>query len=274
MTPRSRLKYWFHENFPGFVGRFRYFDVQVHFPKGSVIFKMICEQGFYERENARLLSTLAGKKADGYVFDVGANIGSMAIPVLDARPSCRMVSFEPSPQTSQCLKRTIAGSRFRDRWQLVEKAVGEAEGVCEFFAADSGMDAYNGFANTERSAGAQRLEVPVTTLDLYWKHLGHPPVSAVKIDVEGAELRVLEGAKEMIAAERPAILLEWNALNLRAYNKKPGDLLKPAHDMAYRVFSVPNLIPVQSAEDLEIQMLQTESFLLVPEAGPSGSEPT
>ena len=271
MTPRSRFKYWLHQNCPGFTGSFRYFDVEVFFPRSSVIFKMICEQGYYERDNARLLATLAGRKPEGIVFDVGANIGSMAIPVLDSRPTCRVVSFEPSPGTSECLRRTIVGSRFRDRWQLVEKAAGEMVGTCEFFAADSGLDAYNGFANTQRSAKARRLEVQVTTLDAQWKELGCPPVSVIKIDVEGAELQVLGGAREVVATERPAILLEWNMLNLRAYGKVPGDLLVPAAGLGYRVFSAPHLIPVSSVEDLEVQMLQTESFLLVPETGLSGS---
>lgn len=270
MNPRSRLKYWFHQNFPGWAGRFRYFGVSVYFPKGSVIFKMICEQGVYERDNVRLLATLAGRKRDGVVFDVGANIGSMAIPVLDAQPACRVISFEPSPQTSGCLQRTIEGSRFRDRWQLVPKAVGESEGICSFFAAGSGMDAYNGFLNTQRSDGARKLEVPVTTLDAHWEHLGRPPVSVIKIDVEGAEWQVLNGATQVLSAERPAIVLEWNMLNLRAYDKKPGDLLDQARQLSYRVFSLPYLFPVETLENLEVQMLQTESFLLIPETGLSG----
>jgi FkbM family methyltransferase len=54
----------------------------------------------------------------------------------------------------------------------------------------------------------ESVRVPSRTLDAVWKADGRPSVSVVKVDVEGAELSVLKGGRELLAAERPALLLE------------------------------------------------------------------
>jgi hypothetical protein len=60
------------------------------------------------------------------------------------------------------------------------------------------------------------FEVPMTTLDAEWIAAGRPEVSALKIDVEGGELDVLRGASELLASQRPAVLLEaWGAEQLQ-----------------------------------------------------------
>jgi FkbM family methyltransferase len=49
-------------------------------------------------------------KPDTTVFDVGANIGLMAIPLLTHVPECRVISFEPSENSVPYLRKTIEGS--------------------------------------------------------------------------------------------------------------------------------------------------------------------
>ena len=267
MTLRAHIKHWLHANCPGLAGSFRYFGVRVFFPQNSLVFRMLCEQGVYERENARMLASLAGLRPGGVVFDVGGNIGLMAIPVLDTCAQSRVISFEPSPRTFACLARTIAGSRYAGRWQAVEKAVAEKTGSAAFFSHPSGNDAYDGFADTQRADAARKVTVPVTTLDAEWEAIGRPPVSAIKIDIEGAELRAIEGAGACIAREQPAILTEWCHLNLDAHKCSAGDLLACAEKIGYRVFSLPEIIPVETPALLELHMLRTESFLMVPARG-------
>ena len=94
MNPRQHLKYWLYGRCPGFAGSFPYFGTKVYFPKGSLSFRSACKQGIFEADNVRILQALA--RPDAVLFDVGANIGLMAVPVLRHEPGCRVVSFEPS----------------------------------------------------------------------------------------------------------------------------------------------------------------------------------
>lgn len=268
---RSKVKKWLYTSCPGFAGAFPYYGTKVYFPKGSIIFSMFCKQKIYEQANLALVKTLV--KPNSCYFDVGANIGLMSIPILNYHDSCRVVSFEPSPSVLPFLKCTVEYSPYRDRWKVVEKATGCEAGFAEFFTSNSGLEAYSGFQNTNRGDTHIKIDVPVTTLDIEWEMLGKPTLSVIKIDVEGAELQVLEGATECIKKEKPYILIEWNLTNLEAYCCTPDQLLKAAENIDYRVFGVFegfsshysfNILATSNLTELKLQMLSTESFLLAP----------
>lgn len=234
---------------------------------------MVCEQRIYEQVNLALIQTLV--KPNSFYFDVGANIGLLSVPILNRYSSCKVLSFEPSPSVLPFLKHTIECSPYRDRWTVVEKATGHKAGFTEFYTSNSGLEAYSGFQNTNRADTHIKIDVPVTTLDIEWKILGKPMLSVIKIDVEGAELQVLEGATECIKHEKPYILVEWNSTNLEAYRCTTDQLLKTADDIGYRIFGIfencsshyPfNILPVLDFAELKLQMLLTESFLLAPKS--------
>lgn len=258
---RRTIKRLLYGSCPGFAGAFPYFGVQVHFPPRSWSFYAACEQGIFERDNVRLLQSLV--RANTTVFDVGANIGLMAAPVLRHCPDCRVISFEPSPNVLPSLRRTIAGSPFGSRWQLIEKAVSSKEGVAKFVISPQAESLFDGFRNTHRASRSSTVTVPVTTLDATWQALGRPAVSVIKCDVEGADLDVLEGARSCLVATGTAILTEWNATNLAAYERPPASLLEFAHRTGYRVFAVPGFAEIPDSTTLQLLMIETESFLLV-----------
>jgi FkbM family methyltransferase len=258
---RRIIKKWLYGKCPGFAGSFPYFDTKVYFPKDSLIFRVACEQGFYEKDNLHILSSLV--KPNSTYFDIGANIGLMSIPILHTNDSCTVVSFEPSPNTLHFLNHTADNSRFTDRWKVVGKAVSSQVGTLDFFIASPDMGAFDGFKDTQRANTNNRIEVPVTTIDVEWESLGKPAVSVIKIDVEGSELEALQGGANCIEAEKPTILIEWNATNLKAYDCSPESLLIFAEKHDYLICSLPNLVPILDPNFLRIHMIKTESFLLL-----------
>ena len=262
MNWRGWLKRWIYGSCPGFAGSFSYYGTRVFFPKGSHIFEKTCATGIYEKGNLKLLTALV--RPGTTYLDVGANIGLLSIPILRYFPTCRVVSFEPSPNALPFLRRTMQGSEFGDRWQVVGKAVGSHPGSLEFFTHSPALGAYDSLRDTQRVGGPVPQTVAVATIDEEWEALGSPIVSMIKIDVEGAEMEALKGAGKCIAAHRPNILLEWNPDNLAAFDCKVETLLTFSEKNGYDVFSVPDLVPVQHAPALKLKMLGTETFLLVP----------
>lgn len=260
---KKKIRMWLYGKCPGFVGAFPYYGVKVYFPKNSLIFRLACEQGVYEHENIIMLLSLI--KPDTVYFDVGANIGLTSIPILRTLPACRVVSFEPSPNALPYLLRTAKKSKYTDRWTIVGKATGNKTGETRFHIASLEKGAFDGIKDTKRVDCDREIAVPITTIDHEWEILGKPAVSVIKIDVEGAELLTLQGGVKCITQERPFILTEWTAANLEAYNFAPEALLEFANHIRYRVFSIPYLIPLTDKLHLQMQMLKTENFLLVPE---------
>ncbi len=262
MTPRQTIKYWLYGRCPGFAGSFPYFGARIYFPKGAVLFQSVCEQGIFEADNVRLLQELV--RPGSCFFDVGANIGLMSAPVLRTVPDVRVVSFEPSPNTLPYLQRTIEQSSFGDRWTLIPKAVGMEMGQVTFSVANPENGPFDGIKSTRRVDEARQVTVEATTIDHEWEQLGRPGVSVMKIDVEGGELAVLQGAVACLKQCRPFIMLEWNKTNLKPYGIAPRALFDFALAHDYRILALPHLNPVSTAAELEAQLVRTESFLLVP----------
>jgi FkbM family methyltransferase len=258
MTPRQWLKYQVYNR----VGAFPYYGIRVYFPRRSAAFRAACEQGIFELENVRMLQALY--LSGTYMFDVGANLGLMAIPLLRSIPDCKIVSFEPSPNSLPWLKRTIAGASVATRWQLVEKAVANTQGSATFAISIPEEGLYDGLQHTYRAPGAGTVEVSVTTLDAEWRQIGCPPVSVIKIDVEGGELGVIQGASECLAQTRAWILTEWNRQNLEAHNIDPINLMETAKETRYTLYAMPEVIPIKTKQELLLHMARTESFLLSP----------
>ena len=262
MRLRGLIKHAVHSYLPGRAGWFNYYGTRVHFPHDSLVFKLTCDQGIYEKDLVNLM--LQAARAGTMVFDVGANIGLMAVPILQGVPGCQVCSFEPSPNTLPYLNKTHAGAPWGDRWTIVPKAAGEQPGAAAFSIAAKALGALDGFQNTARAGQMKEVSVEVTTIDDEWLRLGRPEVSVMKIDIEGAETLALRGAKAMIEQARPVVFLEWNRENLAAYGVPAEHLLEIAAEHRCQVLAAPHLVRVHNGLELRLHMAATETFVLVP----------
>lgn len=257
---RQMVKMHLYGSCPGFRGRFPYFGTRVYFPHGSIIFRGACEHGIFESDNIRILTELA--KPGTWYFDVGANIGLLAIPVLRSTARVHVASFEASPSVVGHLQRTARESPWVERWNIVAKAVGGTKGKAEFSCCAPSHSALDGLRATGRSPATATATVEVTTLDEEWKSRGRPGVSVIKLDIEGGEMDALEGARELVLSQRPAVMLEWHSTNLLAYGVEVPALLAFAGEMGYRLCALPSLVRVETERELRMHMTTSENFLL------------
>ena len=262
MGLRKKIKKLLYGYCPGFSGAFPYFGTKVYFPKGSELFNRVCIEGIYEHSSVCILTKLL--KDNTTFIDVGANIGLISIPVLKNNTSCRGIAFEPSPNTLPYLSRTAHESELGHRWTIIGKAVGAELGELDFHLSSAEYGAYDGFKDTGRVPIEKMVKVPVTSIDLEWKTLYRPSISVIKIDVEGAEASVLDGARECISICKPFIFLEWNLTNLSAYDSVPTYLMKFAESVDYAVYVAPHMIKINSDNELLLHMNFSENFLLCP----------
>ena len=265
MTIKGRVKYFLYTYVPGLAGRFSYYGSTVYFPPGAPIVREVCRRGAFEPEIVERLVALA--RPDTTVFDVGANIGLMAVPVLRACGSCRVVSFEPSPNSLPYLQSTARLSGFNDRWLVRDVALAAAPGELDFTIGRPEDALFEGFNSGGRIAGSRTIKVRVSTVDEEWRALGRPAISAIKIDVEGAEGGVLSGASELLSAQRPALLIEWHEPYLSRFGTEPGSILALAARFGYQLFSIPGGVPIGDAAALRVQMMLSQNYLLIPKEG-------
>jgi FkbM family methyltransferase len=132
---------------------------------------------------------------DDVVWDIGAHVGLYTIAA--ARRARHVVAFEPLPQNIAMLRRHVALNRLTNV-TMVEAAVGSHDGTSRLVLGSSPSEA--------RVASNGSITVAAWSLDTWLANTGAPPPDVVKIDVEGAELDVLQGGTRSLA-ERPAIVL-------------------------------------------------------------------
>jgi FkbM family methyltransferase len=262
MRLRGFAKKMLFGSVPFLRGRFPYYGHTVHFPLGCTTFEYACAEGFYERDATYLILALV--EPGTTYFDVGANIGLLSVPVLAVRPFVKVVSIEASPDTLHFLRKTHAGAPRREDWTIIGAAVGSESGETEFWSGGGATGAYGGLRDTGRGGRKSPMRVPLRTLDEIWESCGRPAISVVKMDIEGGESDALQGAKSIIARERPVFVVEWTDLNLHAYGIGSERILQLCTEIGYSLYASPNLIPVATDLILKMAMSQTATFILVP----------
>ena len=84
----------------------------------------------------------------------------------------------------------------------------------------------------EGRATGRDVNVPTERLDDVWERAGSPAVSFLKIDTEGAELGVLQGAERLLDAERPALLIESRDARIEPWLAARGYVASRPHGFA------------------------------------------
>ncbi len=139
----------------------------------------------------------------GVALDVGANVGAYAL--LLGRwvgASGRVFAFEPSPSAYDGLTTHVRMNRLDGVVTAVCAAVSERVGTQPFI-----VEATAGEGRlAARSSTRPTVDVDVTTIDAFCAQAGIVP-DFVKVDVEGAELEVLRGARETLARTRGRLAL-------------------------------------------------------------------
>jgi FkbM family methyltransferase len=144
----------------------------------------------------------------GAVFiDVGANAGYFSlIAAKCVGKSGKVLAIEPNPSVAQQLRGNVKRSNLSN--VIVEQvACADSQSIETLYIPD---ESSLGKASLSKSnaGGIDSVNVRTTTLDQLILHHGLEKVTFVKVDVEGAELRVLSGMKEALKTFRPIIVLE------------------------------------------------------------------
>ncbi|MCH2133726.1 MAG: FkbM family methyltransferase [Phycisphaerales bacterium] len=161
----------------------------------------------------------------GMVFlDIGSHVGLYALPAARAvGPTGRVVAFEPHPGNRALLQENVQRNGL-DNVTIVPAAVSDQAGnmelqVSPFNTGDHRL--YRGRGN--RGGG---VPTPVVSIDEWCRAEGIEQVDMVKIDVQGAEAKVLEGMRGVIASSGDmSIILEYSPWMLREAEATPIDVL-------------------------------------------------
>jgi FkbM family methyltransferase len=179
--------------------------MHLHLPREAIIWR-----GKHEPEVQNAI--LAGVRPGAVVYDIGANVGTMALGAAQLVGNLGMViAFEGDPENIERLREHSTRNSLEDRLRVVHAAVWSHTAIDgigfrrgEPSRSQGGVEADG---NRPVLGSGEVINVPAVTLDDFVA-AGEPPPQLLKIDVEGGEYEVLRGANTLFARERPLLIAE------------------------------------------------------------------
>ncbi len=168
-----------------------------------------------------------------HFVDVGANVGVFSTLIGTRVPGVRITAVEPFPPVRADLLGNLALNGLDVA--VVAAAVSDVAGSATFEVLD--RDVLNRLAPSdggEWSDDAAGITVPVTTLDAL---VGDDPPALVKIDVEGSELLVMQGARRLLADEaRAPVLVFEHAGHGSHFGITPAQVRAALSEQGYGIY--------------------------------------
>jgi len=142
-------------------------------------------------------------KPGDVVLDCGANVGTFTDEALRAGAKL-VVAVEPSPLNVDGLKRTFAKEIAEGRVIVYPKGVWDRDDVLKMSVFEnSALDSFVMNTRAEEKSKPREVELPLTTIDQIVAELKLERVTFIKMDVEGAERKALQGGRQTLLKHRP-----------------------------------------------------------------------
>jgi len=210
----------------------------LRFDAGSQTHRFV--SGRYERPVQEVLASVV--KAGDACCDVGANLGFFSLLMSRlAGPSGTVYAFEPVPKNAVTIEENV-GLNGLTNVTVLRVALSCLDGEGELLLARHVGGAVLKSAGTPPDlAGSMRVEI--VSLDTLVERRSIRPPAVVKIDVEGAEMEVLQGMKQVLREIAPVIILEFDDESANACERKMSSCCSYLQDAGYRTELLANSYP-------------------------------
>lgn len=212
------------------------------------------------------LNNIFLKKNDSLitVFDVGANAGDYALEAYAFLGSAaRIFCFEPSHATCEMLKKNTRGI---GSIEVCPLGFSDIEEELELFSDKQGSglaSLYDRRLNHQNIHFQNRETVRLSTIDRFCRENNIRSITLLKVDVEGHEYKVFEGAAEMIEANAiDLIQFEFGGCNIdsRTFFQDFYYLLNPKYRL-YRL-AVDGIVPIDIYNE-KYEQFRTTNFIAI-----------
>jgi FkbM family methyltransferase len=224
----------------------------------DMISRILAQTGEYEWQVVALCAALASGHEDGYIVDIGANMGTVTVPLAKQFPGYRVRSFEPQRAVFYQLAGNVALNDLSNV-ELRMNGLGSQRRSIYIDMPDYDKDANIGAwsmdaevreKSPEGRGGGKEEPVQIEMLnDMHFDK----PIRLIKIDVEGMELEVLKGGYRLLQEhDYPPLVYEcWQQFDW--YKLRAKELDDYVRGMGYQTHTVGNTI-FAVHEDSEIDV--------------------
>lgn len=209
--------------------------------------------GVYEEVESRILRRIASESS--VIVDIGANVGYYTVELGKLlRKGGTLLSFEPVRETYLRLEENVGLNELGSIVKLFDLGLSNTDHQATIFLPEESGSSAASLRNLHPDEKVGSQEIKVTTLDKIFEVAQINECSLIKIDVEGGELQVIQGALNTIKKFKPIIFAEllrkWSA----AFSYTPNDVLDLLEKLDYLCFGVSDEIRrVSRFQDSDIE---------------------
>jgi len=209
--------------------------------------------GKYEATEISVLEELICE--NDVCVDIGANIGIYSVFFALKAYGGQVIAFEPVELNRKLLELNLVLNGI-DNVRIEQSVISDCNGKIKFSVSNDAS--YSSIISTGRMKESEVIEVDSKTLDNQF-YLLRKKIDVLKIDVEGAELLVLRGGKNLLSdvTLRPkVIIVEVNKENQSVYGYNPIDVIDYMEEFGYNTYSLksngkfPGWSPDEAIEDV------------------------
>lgn len=192
---------------------------------------------YFYNKNDSSLNLLKYIKNDDIFFDIGGNIGQTALNVAKKiGKNGKVYCFEPFPENYDSLLFNLKLNTSINNIIPENIALGENETILEMYKSCIGNSGGNRIVSDATYKNESAIGVRVTTLDNYCKENKIEKINFIKIDVEGFELKVLNGAINTLKNLSPKLYIEIVDTNLIEQGDSAQELINFLINIGYSIF--------------------------------------
>jgi FkbM family methyltransferase len=192
--------------------------------------------GSFERAETRFVGQFL--RPGMTVLDIGAHHGFYTLLAsVRVGSEGRVIAFEPSPRERERLGRHLRFNQCKNV-QVETVALGNFSGKSDFFVVEGYSDYCNSLRPPAIEEQTRKIQVDVTSLDEYLSRSRIAEVDFIKLDVEGAELDVLRGARNVLGTgqRRPVLLVEVFDIRTKPWGYPARDVVHFLRRSGYEWF--------------------------------------
>ena len=200
-------------------------------------------------------------KVNSNLIDIGAHFGYFTLLVSDLAPEGMVLSYEPAPFTYAILNKNCAN---KHNIVINHKAVSNKNGEVTFYIYDILYSEYNSVENKQytnetwyRHSRVHNISVPAINIDSIIDF----KADFIKIDVEGHEYQIINGATKYLTKHNPSIILE--IINTKDCHNQYLTAAQKLNSLGYKPYKITNQGETEKIDDLHIYILSIDSDNIV-----------
>lgn len=173
------------------------------------------------------------------VFDIGANIGEITVHMAKLTGlSGRVYAFEPAPTLLKRLWENVTINGVDNIVIIHDVALSNENGNAMFSFAEIDMEnrGMGSLVNRDNNVVSRELMVKNTRMDDFVLHEVIKRIDLIKVDIQGGEINLIEGALHTLDKLEPDIVIEVSPSDLACLGKKPADLIRLLEDVGYKCY--------------------------------------